>query len=879
MTDELDFMQESLPTEYSDRCSDIQSILGLAIRKLITEANESSLLEKPFGREKEPQPVMTEEEFMKTKDDLNDDPEFKFEYGFNPLRRLADYVRRFHPENVIARREERENCIKQLSARASHAKRQMRSVRDLHMISSNSLGGILYGPYVMVLSSTSAVVMCRAVEPNSIIVLDVSYDDTFTSCISSQESIAEIDKGLVITFSLTSLKKGCKFYVRCHLKQDESAEGIEALVDTASNEEKGVEESVSEAGAIEGETTEISAIEGANEGETTKKVEIIPKENKIKTSGKITANHHSTFWTFPSTDPLPFPATPEVAANGNSSVDNVEGVAVDVDAVAPNEEVSTVNIDTNPEEIGKDSLARGSIEEVAEDSGSQVSQTPPILQNAVTFLGLSPGRGRYSMRPDAALHDMISSPDEMCFTCLLGDVYPMASPQDVNDIEWYKTRSAAYFLKESYLMDSKAPARSSGLLVAWNDSQIGSDLALQAEEIVYKQYQHDLRHWKKKYKNDKQSGSSKKKSSKHQKEVPPEPTLNRPPISTSLNALTTVLPVPIYEEATRHTYRTFYIGSQIQVFSLDLRRGCLGKAQAKWLTSGLVKSSCAWKIVLAGASFGIINDMEEVSDGVDTADASSTEIPVDGTVNTIEGDIKVVQIAPEANKSQEKGEFGFSTISIEHVMCHVQALLLDRKEKEAAEAAAAEAEAESAAGANGESNGDENIEVNDNVVQNENTSGSRESSMVTEMNKESDSTSVTEEVINNEPSTSSSTSTTASSFIESGIVLLTGGSPTAYVTSIDPLAVGDIFAVEVGTGITGATTEATDAINLESSSSVKINEDLNVSLLYAMTEGKGPSMGMIRVSPTGALQVSIVDAVDSTTKYSRQFRTSIEFDI
>ena len=313
-----------------------------------------------------------------------------------------------------------------------------------------------------------------------------------------------------------------------------------------------------------------------------------------------------------------------------------------------------------------------------------------------------------------------------------------------------------------------------------------------------------------------------------------------------------------------------------------MRRGCLGKAQAKWLTSGLVKSSCAWKIVLAGASFGIINDMEEVSDGVDTADASSTEIPVDGTVNTIEGDIKVVQIAPEANKSQEKGEFGFSTISIEHVMCHVQALLLDRKEKEAAEAAAAEAaeaEMESAAGANGESNGDENIEVNDNVVQNENTSGSRESSMVTEINKESDSTSVTEEVINNEPSTSSSTSTTASSFIESGIVLLTGGSPTAYVTSIDPLAVGDIFAVEVGTGITGATTEATDAINLESSSSVKINEDLNVSLLYAMTEGKGPSMGMIRVSPTGALQVSIVDAVDSTTKYSRQFRTSIEFDI
>ena len=882
MSDEVDLMQESLPDEFSDRCGNIQSILGLAIRKLLVEASEDSLLDKPFGREMEPQPVMTEEEFMKTKDDLNDDPEFNFVYGFNPLKRLANYVRRFHPENVIARREEREKCMKQLSSRASHAKKQMRSVRDLHMISSNSLGGILYGPYVVVLSSTSAVAICRATEPNSIVVLDVSYDDTFTTCISSQESVVEIEKGLVVTFSLTSLKEGCKFYVRCRCKKDEIVEEG-AVIDTPSTEEKVVEKSETIAVEGEGETTETPTTEGDTEGKTTEEVTKSVKE--IKTKDKITVNHQTTFWTFPSTDPVPIPTALQVDASASGSTGNVEAIEVAVDAAASNEEVVNADGKTNTEVNGNGSVAKESTEEVeaaaTEDLNSQVSQTSPILEKAVTFLGLSPGQGRYNERPEAPLNEIISNPNEMCFTCLLGDVFSMASPQHVNDVEWYKSRSAAYFLKESYFMNSEAPTRSSGLLVAWNDYQIGSDLALQAEEIVYKQYQHDLRHWKKKYKNDKQNGSSKKKSSKHQKEVPPEPTLNRPPMSPSLSGLTGVLPVTVYEEATRHTYRTFYIGSQIQVFSLDLRRGFLGKTQAKWLTSGLVKSPCAWKIVLAGASFGVINDLPEV---IDEAAIGDVAIPVDSTnnTNTSERDTKVVQIASEVDKAQDKGDFGFSTVSIEHVMCHVQALLLDRKDREAAAAAAAaeaEAEANNEANATGEINTDENSEINDNTIENEATSDVQESSVMSGVNKESASASAVEEVVDTEVSTSNSTST-ASSFIESGIVLLTGGSPTAYVTSIDPLQTGDIFAVEVGTGTTTATNTNTNSkTNPESSSSLILNEDLNVSLLYAMTESNSPSMGTIRVSPAGALEVSVIDAVDSSTKYCRQFKTNIEFNI
>ena len=162
--------------------------------------------------------------------------------------------------------------------------------------------------------------------------------------------------------------------------------------------------------------------------------------------------------------------------------------------------------------------------------------------------------------------------------------------------------------------------RGSSVLFAWNDRQPGSGMKLLSEEIVYRQYAHDMKKHQRKYGNGDETVTSNKKGGKEKRisaaqkplVAPPPPKLVRPDPTPSFNAFSQCMPAESAELATRCAYRRLSIGPYVELYVTDYREGLLGKTQARWLQDHLENSNAVWKIVLCGVPFGV-----EVADSVE----------------------------------------------------------------------------------------------------------------------------------------------------------------------------------------------------------------------------------------------------------------------
>ena len=105
----------------------LDKILQNGIEKLLEHMKKHNYHEPPFGRLPDPTPLITEDEFLSDGglNSSDDDPEFKFEYGFDPLKFLSDYLIWAHPETIEARRMAKVDALKRLRFRANHAKLQL----------------------------------------------------------------------------------------------------------------------------------------------------------------------------------------------------------------------------------------------------------------------------------------------------------------------------------------------------------------------------------------------------------------------------------------------------------------------------------------------------------------------------------------------------------------------------------------------------------------------------------------------------------------------------------------------------------------------------------------------------------------------------------
>ena len=95
---------DTLPPSFEDKKILLHGLLKRAIDGLLTEVRKQNILTAPYGRPEQPTPLLSLEQFLKTgglSEPLNmddgdnngtDEPIFSYEYGFDPLIYLADYL-------------------------------------------------------------------------------------------------------------------------------------------------------------------------------------------------------------------------------------------------------------------------------------------------------------------------------------------------------------------------------------------------------------------------------------------------------------------------------------------------------------------------------------------------------------------------------------------------------------------------------------------------------------------------------------------------------------------------------------------------------------------------------------------------------------------
>jgi hypothetical protein len=164
-------------------------------------------------------------------DQINhEEPIFDFQYGFNPLKFLADYLRWAHPHSVAQRELERKKAIEELQKRAKYSLYR-EQVHDRLLNRAHELqSGLVWGPVTAPLSSTSIIVLCQPLKPGQVY-LEVSSDSSFSSIVyqydsyhdpydfedeSSQDYPTEL---IPVKFTIDQLEAGRKYFIRCRSQQ------------------------------------------------------------------------------------------------------------------------------------------------------------------------------------------------------------------------------------------------------------------------------------------------------------------------------------------------------------------------------------------------------------------------------------------------------------------------------------------------------------------------------------------------------------------------------------------------------------------------------------------------------------------------------------
>jgi len=737
------YYKEELPATPEERSSFVQDVLRMGLERLMEEAKTRGFVDSPYGRLGEPTPIMNEEDFLSTKEDPNDEPVFNFEYGFNHVRYLADFIKQFHPEAVIERRKLREEEERLKRAAELHEKRQDKVCAELASLAKGMNSGIVSGPIVVPVNSSSVNVLCRAVESGTII-LEMSRNPEVWDSDYVHGGIADVDAscGYTSTMLVDGLEGGVRYYVRACLLSAAVKEGVVQDLDRTGPEKAFL----------------------GREGEAFQTMEFV---SLPLLEPKAVTTHH------PETG-LPL----------------------------PDEEI-----------VAQEEAARPR-------SFTLVGMALPAPSAEMAQFALN---GFES--PTVPLSTLTGEADGAALTCILGDVFPRGKASQGVDSAWFQRQGATFHLGRSVMLGSNLAPHQSGVVVAWNDCQTGSDVALSAEEIIYRQYNSDLKTFKKKMAKIEDKRKHKKKVDP--KDVPTEPVLSRPPENLAFNTLVeNTIPMIPNVDSTRNCYRTFKVSKALQVWVLDMRCGFIGKAQSRWLKDTLSRSRSDWKVVLCGTPYGI-RPVATVAQ----SRGSSTR-----------------GVTHSTDRPDDIGSYGFSTVSLPHVLASIQA---ERRDKELA---------------GEEEEGEEDKAQGQVEMQTEDT-------LSLSVEPELSAALATPELSHSDADVEVPVPVPEHALVveradgrialPSGIVLLTGGGQTPYVAVYDPVCTGTPFAMEVCAGqavapaaIAGA--ESSSGSDEGAVAGVSLDTRLKSSLLYCGKEG-GMSVATLKHNPDNTLVVSLVD--------------------
>ena len=587
-------LPEELPADFAASAGLLDSIVAKGLEKLLAEAKMKNYLEAPFGRKEAPTPLLSEEDFL-TRGCLNnapeeDEPVFKFEYGFNPLKFLAEYVRWSHPDSVKERRMERTRCVERLQFLAGHAKRQLTTSSGLRTLALAQGSGALWGPVTSVLSATSVLCVVQALRPGTLLV-EVGADASFApgsverSVAHQLPAAAEGEELEPLSFDIDALRPNTKYYVRCHLS---TANSLPELAEPLAAEEEG--------GGSEAQTeAEAAAVDESKDGEAAAAPEVAaPQKEELR---DLFYAQTSAFWTPPLSGDEPEEdvgaAATEAAADGSS--DDV--------GLAP------ITLACLPAAFSKACTLPAAL--LPEGCTVSCLLGDPFAHSAAAAAAVAAAEGEGLGAASASGSAAADAWGIHCQTQLMTNV--------------------------------DSVCRSSAMLLGWNDVRYGSQVDVRSEEVTFKQYEHDLKKYNKKHPPEKSKGSKHGSSAKH-----PPPVHNRPAMSASLAALVRAFPVRVTEEGSfRHLYKAAKLGPGLEVFCLDLRGGYLPKEQAKWLKDRLQSSTAIWKVVLTGAPVAIAVDAAHQVKTQQTRQRNKKSVAVSESIDldtTTDGEAAAVEL-------------------------------------------------------------------------------------------------------------------------------------------------------------------------------------------------------------------------------------------
>ena len=219
---------DELPATFHERKLLSESFLKRALNGLLIEIIERKILKPPYGRPDQPNPLVKLGDFLESggliesnRDTNNDDPPFSYDYGFDPLQYIADYMRFLHPNNIRKIKDEHRSAANQLASQANHARKVLLNFDQLKYLATRLRSGVIWGPftssYQSSVSSTSDVLCaCRVAKCGDLIV-EISKDSQFL-LIDRKWSQAVSNEDETQKVHLPNLEYGKPYYLRCHLE-------------------------------------------------------------------------------------------------------------------------------------------------------------------------------------------------------------------------------------------------------------------------------------------------------------------------------------------------------------------------------------------------------------------------------------------------------------------------------------------------------------------------------------------------------------------------------------------------------------------------------------------------------------------------------------
>lgn len=151
---------------------------------------------------------------------VNDEPDFVYEYGFDPLAYLVKYLKFLHPTNIRRMKDERRSAAARLTHRANYAHSVLDNFGQLKDLTRRLRSGILWGPFISTSVSSNSIApavccVCRSVK-NGDILFELSKDAQF-DIIESSWTQSVKDSTTTQKIMMADLDPGTIYYVRCCL--------------------------------------------------------------------------------------------------------------------------------------------------------------------------------------------------------------------------------------------------------------------------------------------------------------------------------------------------------------------------------------------------------------------------------------------------------------------------------------------------------------------------------------------------------------------------------------------------------------------------------------------------------------------------------------